>query len=281
MEKIHSKNDNEVFAMDISGKISGKLSIVMPGYNEEYHIYDNLLRTASIINEFTDEYEIIFVNDGSTDSTLLNAIKASDADQHIKVYGYTKNRGKGSALKVGVEKATGDYIAFLDSDLELNPSQLIDFYNRMQQHEADAVIGSKLHPESKTDYPIRRRFISTGYYIGLRVLFRLNVRDTQTGLKLFKAGVIKPVMQTILVKKFAYDIEVLAIINRLGCKIIEAPIVLSFSRGQKWGRIRFKDIIDVLTDTLAIFYRMYILKYYDINVEYSIKKDDVLINTKI
>lgn len=274
------RNSNEKSKGDYISKkeikhIPGKLSIVMPGYNEGEHIYRNLLLTSKIISKISSKFEIIFVNDGSTDNTLQKAYKASESDTHIKVYDYEKNHGKGNALKAGVEEASGDYIAFLDSDLELNPSQLLDFFNVMRKANADAVIGSKMHPNSKTDYPRRRKIISTGYYIGLRLLFRLKVKDTQTGIKLFKSDAIKPVMRVILVKRFAYDIEVLAILNNSGYKIVEAPIQLSFSRGQKWGRIKFKDIVETLKDTLAIFYRLYILKYYKVSEQYVDKKDEV------
>ena len=103
---------------------------------------------------------------------------------------------------------------------------------------------------------------SWGYYILLLILFRLNVRDTQTGLKLFKTEVIKPVMRQILVKRFAFDIEVLAIINVRGYKIISAPIEVVFHR-VSFGRIGFSDIRNMFIDTLAIFYRLHILHYYD------------------
>lgn len=132
----------------------------------------------------------------------------------------------------------------------------------MQRENADVVIGSKMHPESKVDYPAIRRVYSWGYYILLLLLFRLNVRDTQTGLKLFKAEVIKPVMRQILVKRFAFDIEVLAIINARGYKIISAPIEVVFHRAS-FGRIGYQDIRNMFVDTLAIFYRLYILHYYD------------------
>ena len=88
------------------------------------------------------------------------------------------------------------------------------------------------------------------------------MRDTQTGLKLFKAEVIKPVMRQILVKRFAFDIEVLAIINARGYKIISAPIEVVFHR-VSFGRIGFSDIRNMFIDTLAIFYRLHILHYYD------------------
>ena len=132
----------------------------------------------------------------------------------------------------------------------------------MQRENADVVFGSKMHPESKVDYPAIRRVYSWGYYILLLILFRLNVRDTQTGLKLFKAEVLKPVMRQILVKRFAFDIEVLAIINARGYKITSAPIEVVCHRAA-FGRIGYQDIRNMFVDTLAIFYRLHILHYYD------------------
>ena len=102
----------------------------------------------------------------------------------------------------------------------------------------------------------------TSFCGAMLILFRLNVRDTQTGLKLFKAEVIKPVMRQILVKRFAFDIEVLAIINARGYKITSAPIEVVFHRAS-FGRIGYQDIRNMFVDTLAIFYRLHILHYYD------------------
>lgn len=240
-----------------------KLSVVMPGYNEGSSIYKNLLETIRVLHGMANDFEIIFVNDGSKDDTLQNAQRAADECGNIKIINCQTNCGKGNALKTGVEEASGDYIAFLDADLDLHPSQLKRFIEIMEEKNADAVIASKWHPESKVNYPKRRVFLSIGYYLLLMVLFRLNLRDTQTGLKLFKAPVIKPVMRKILVKRFAYDIEVLTIINHMNYRIADAPITLNFSREDNWGRIQFKDIYHMVNDTLAVFYRLYILKYYD------------------
>jgi len=243
--------------------LNGKLSVVMPGYNEGSRVYANLFETVQALREMAQEFEIVFVNDGSTDDTLQNAQKAAAEWDCIKIVHCSINRGKGSALKAGVEEASGEYIAFLDGDLDVRPSQLKRLIETMEEKQADVVIGSKLHPDSQVDYPRRRRLISYGYYLMLRIFFQLNVRDTQTGIKLFKAPAIKPVMRKILVKGFAYDIEVLAIINRMKFRIVDAPIKLDFLRGRRWGRITIKDVLEVFKDTLMVFYRMYILKYYD------------------
>ncbi|MGK9252805.1 glycosyltransferase [Paenibacillus humicus] len=245
-------------------KTNGKVSIIMPGYNEGSAIYTNLLTADKVFQELFKDYEIIFVNDGSSDDTLLRASNAADVCPNIRVLSYPINSGKGNALREGTTIATGKYIVFMDSDLDLPPRQLTSFFQILFNSDADVVIGSKMHPESIVKYPFARKVMSYGYYLFLLMLFRLNTHDTQTGMKLFKSEVIKPVMDTVLVKKFAFDIEVLSIIRKRGFKISESPIVIDFNRGTKWGRIKTKDILHMLTDTLAIFYRLNILKYYDL-----------------
>lgn len=240
-----------------------KLSVIMPCYNEATIIYENLLKTAQIISSFAKNFEIIAVNDGSDDETFLYIQQAARADRHIKPISSTENMGKGYALKLGIEVATGEYIAFIDSDLDLSPDQLQNLFSVMHAQNADVVIGSKLHKNSEIDYPLRWRIVSRIYYFGILMLFHLNVHDTQTGIKLFKAEIIKPVMKNILVKRFACDIEILVNCRRKGAKIVECPIRLVFGRGTTFGRIQWSDIWCTGWDTMAIFYRLYILRYYD------------------
>lgn len=241
---------------------NGKLSILLPAYNEEEHIFHNILEVNRIISSLFPEYEIIVINDGSNDNTYEEASRAACVDEHISIIQCDENAGKGWALRAGTEKATGAYIAFCDADLDLDPGQLSTFMQIMHDTDADAVIGSKMHPDSKVDYPIVRQLFSWGYYLLLLLLFRLNVRDTQTGLKLFRAEAIKPVMRKILVKRFAFDVEVLSILNKRHCKIESAPIDLIFRR-EAYGRIKWRDIYYTANDTLAVFYRLNFLHYYD------------------
>lgn len=239
------------------------LSVIMPGYNEGEKIRENLGKVSELLEDLVTQYEIVFVNDGSSDDTSTQAHEAQLQNDNITVIDLTENQGKGNALKLGTAKAKGQYVMFLDSDLDLSPVTIKDFLAIMEKTGADVVIGSKLHPDSQIHYPAVRRFVSFCYYLFLLVLFRLNVRDTQTGMKLFKADVIKPVMEKILVKRFAFDIEVLSIINRKHYKIADAPVILEYGRTTRWGRITIRDILNVFIDTLAIFYRLYLLKYYD------------------
>lgn len=246
----------------VQSPLAGMLSLLIPSYNEGACIYDNLLIIEQQVCSLAEAYEIIVINDGSTDNTEAEIQKACAEHARIRMISYPQNMGKGYALRQGTESAAGDYIAFCDADLELAPIQLADFILRMREGNADVVIGSKMHRDSKVNYPLIRRIYSYGYYFLLLFLFRLQLLDTQSGMKLFKAEVLKPVMRQILVKRFAFDIEILAIINSRGYRILSAPIEVKFKR-EAFGRLGWKDIRNMLVDTLAVFYRLKILHYYD------------------
>ncbi len=241
----------------------GKISVIMPAYNESGHIYKNIMETCAVFEKTKRYFEIIVVDDGSTDSTYPEAKRAESAVENVKVVHYSKNNGKGNALKEGFKHATGDYVVFLDSDLDLHPSQLHRLFRVMRNSRADVVIGSKHHPKSQLDYPMTRKVISRVYAAALKILFNLPLRDTQTGLKVFNYEVLDRVFPKVLCKRYAYDLELLVNANHLGYRVAEAPVVLNFRRPRKWGRIGMNDLYLTGVDTLAIFYRLHILRYYD------------------
>lgn len=239
------------------------LSVLMPSYNEGAHIRKNVAETWETLEKvWGDSFEIIIVDDGSSDNTHAEALAASRAHPRVKVVHYKANRGKGGALKEGFMNAVGDYIVFLDADLDLHPSQIESLFKAMEDNNAQIVIGSKHHPSSALKYPAHRRIISRVYALALKLLFKLPVRDTQTGLKIFKAEVLKRIFPKVVCSRYAYDLEILANAHRLGYRIAEAPIVLNFQRVAKWGRIRTKDLYRAGMDTLAIFCRMYFTGHY-------------------
>ncbi|MFC2149499.1 glycosyltransferase [Candidatus Auribacterota bacterium] len=244
-------------------EFKGKISILMPAYNEEDLIVRNIEETKKLFHELECDYEIVFIDDGSSDRTYQLAYDAFKDDDNVIVKRNRKNYGKGRALKFGFKFTTGDVVAFLDADLDLHPKQLYTLFAAMRTENADAVVGSKWHPSSRLVLPKRRVFISKVYYLILWLLFGLPLRDTQTGIKLFKHEALEKVFPRVLCKRWAFDIEILANVHRLGYKIAEAPIELEFRREVRWGRMKFDDLWYTGMDTLAIFYRMYIMRYYD------------------
>jgi hypothetical protein len=239
-----------------------RFSVVVPAYNESQTIFNNLKETVETLAAFDYDFEVIVVDDGSNDETYLQAARLlDDLGGRVRVVRYDVNQGKGNALMCGAAYATGEYVVFLDADMDLHPRQLPTFFGIMSATGADVVIGAKRHPLSKVNYPFVRKIYSAVYYVMIRVLFGLPIRDTQTGLKVFKTEVLRNVFPRILVKRFAFDIEVLTNAHRLGYQIVDAPVTLEFKRGE--GRVRFSDVKSMLLDTLSVFYRMHVLRYYD------------------
>lgn len=243
----------------------------MPAYNESGRIAASIEETVRTFNEFGCDWELIVMDDGSTDDTFEIANRLSEQyPKHLIVKKNPYNLGKGRALKKALHYLSGDYVVFLDADMDLHPVQVQTLFDIMRLDDADIVIGSKLHPNSVVNYPLQRKIFSFVYYLLVRLLFNLPCHDTQTGLKLFKAEVVRKVFHRILVKKFAFDLEVLVNANHLGYRITEAPIVLNSQR--RYGRIGVSSVFTTFWDTLAVFYRMYILKYYD-RIDYHRRKN--------
>jgi len=238
-----------------------RVSVIMPAYNEADHIKYGIEETMQAFKNLGCDFEIIVVDDGSTDNTLEQVRESAKKYSNIIVKQNRVNYGKGRALKFGFRFATGSYVVLLDADMDLHPAQISTFFDIMELDKVDVVIGSKRHPNSVLKYPLQRKIISSFYFFLVKLLFGLPIRDTQTGLKLFKYEVLEKVFPKILVKQFAFDLEILVNAHHLGYKIAEAPVVLETQR--PLGRIGFRAIYTTWIDTLAIFYRMYILRYYD------------------
>jgi len=248
-----------------------KISIVMPAYNEAKRIVYSIDETAKTFRDFGCAWELIIVDDGSTDGTYEKAsVLTRKYPGELLVKRGFGHIGKGRAIKKALRYAEGEYIIFLDADMDLHPAQIQTCFDIMHLDDADVVIGSKLHPNSKVNYPLSRKIISYVYYFLVRILFRLPCHDTQTGIKLFKAEAVKKTFRRVLVKKFAFDLEVLVNAHHLGYRIAEAPIILNHQR--RFSRIGLRSIITTTWDTLAVFYRMRILKYYD-RIDYYRRKN--------
>jgi glycosyltransferase involved in cell wall biosynthesis len=239
----------------------GAISVVIPAFDESERIARTLRETDAAMAAFGTPYEIVLVDDGSGDDTLSRALEAMRELAHVRVVHMERNAGKGWALVRGAQVAHGDLVMFMDADLDVHPRQLAILHRALVEDGADVVIGSKLHPGSQIAYPPRRRLLSLGYYVLVRALFRLPVHDTQTGLKLYRRAVLEQIVPRLLVKRFAHDLEALVNAHRLGFRIVEVPVVVTQER--PFPRIGLTDALLVVKDTAAIFYRTYVLRYYD------------------
>ena len=239
------------------------LSVVVPAFRQEKTIkkdLENILITLTKGLPGDYDFEVICVVDGLVDRTLNEARKVTS--EKLKVVSYDKNRGKGYAVRYGMSKSKGQLISFLDAGMDISPKGIMMLMPHMEWYNADIIVGSKRHPVSQVNYPLLRRVLSFGYHFGVRVMFGLPLKDTQSGIKIFRRKVITKILPRLLVKSYAMDIEMLAVARYLGFKrIYEAPIEVRFNRTT--SRISWKTLFWMAWDTTAVFYRLRILRYYD------------------
>ena len=237
------------------------LSVILPVYRLSGTIEANLDAVAECLDAGGFRYELVPVDDGSDDGTA-DALRRAQAKRPdvIRAVMVAKNAGKGNALRVGFRASRGEYVLLLDGDLDIAPRMLPKFFESMMKNGSDIVVGSKRHPESKVQYPWHRRLASKIYFGIVRLLIGLPITDTQTGMKLFRRKFLGEALDRMLVKTYAFDLELLAIAYGRGAKISEAPVEIRF--GEKFGALRPRTVHDMMLDTLAVFYRLRLLHYY-------------------
>lgn len=232
-----------------------EVSIVMPVYNGEAYIAESIKRVANHMENLGKPYEIIVVDDGSTDNTYKTALK--NADNHTKIVRYSKNRGKGYAFISGALRSSGNIIVLFDADLDIPLQQINILLKTMEKTGADIVITNKWHPQSKTISTPTRRFLSLAFNALVRLLTGLKIQDTQTGAKAFKRKPLLRALKYLRVKRYAFDVELLLVAHQLGYKIAQAP---SLRPIKLTSRFKIREIFKMCLELLSITYRHRILK---------------------
>ena len=236
------------------------LSVVLPFHNLADRAEANLARLDALLRPHGFPYRIIAVDDGSADGTAEVLRRAAERLPAVLPVLLPANAGKGAALLAGLERVSHPWVLLLDGDLDLDPAALPAFSDVAHASGADLVLGDKRHPQSQVRYPLRRR-IASALYAGLvRALLRLPVSDTQCGMKLVRAEALRYAAPRLLVKRFAFDLEFLAVAHDGGFRHANAPVRLDFQH--RWGCLTPATVWRTLVDTLAIAYRARFLHYY-------------------
>jgi hypothetical protein len=230
-----------------------EVSVVVPARDEGAHVREHLGRIVEEMERLGRPFEVLVVDDGSRDATRAEAEAAARDDPRVRVLVHPENRGKGAALATGCAAAAGDVLVFLDADLEVAPDQIGPVLALVEPGGADVAVASKYHPASTRRRPWRRRALSRIYQAVTAVLFRLPIRDTQTGLKALRAGTARAVVPAIRGRRYAWDIELLLLAHRLGARLASGPVSVDFlDRGV---RIPWRGFLAAGADTVAAFVR--------------------------
>jgi len=229
-----------------------KISIVIPGYNEEKRIGDSLKKIGKYLKDRKLDYEIIFVDDGSKDNTLSVVEKCrKDLKLKIRMMSYKQNHGKGYAVRKGILAANHPLVLFSDSDLA-TPIEELNKFLKFIDKGFDIVIASRRMKNSNIVVK------QSGYrHVGgailpllIKMLAVRGFKDTQCGFKLFKTAKAKKIAKLQTLENFSFDVEQLFIAQKMGLKIKEVPVTWIDKAGSKVNFI--KDGFSMLNDLFKI-----------------------------
>ena len=249
------------------------LTLVVPFFNPGSRLGAHVSEVVDVLERSGINFEVLAVSDGSTDHSekQIDAIKS----EHLRLVRFDNNQGKGAALRAGLSLGRGKYLGFIDGDGDLPAGLLTLCLDIIRDDDPDIIFGSKRHPQSEVVYPPMRHIYSWGYQQLNRVLFRLPIRDTQTGVKVIRRDVLAAALPRMIEKRFAFDLELFVVARQQGFKkFVEMPVRI----GQRYtSTVSLRSVRDLLQDTAAIFYRLHVLRFYERDIPGSSKE---LISTR-
>jgi glycosyltransferase involved in cell wall biosynthesis len=231
------------------------VSVVMPAHNEGAVISKSVARLKSVLSSVTENFELVVVDDGSTDDTYERARELALSDSRVRTIQNGHNVGKGYAVKRAAEYTTGKSVVVIDADMEIDPAQIQTYLKLLEGY--DLCIASKRHPKSVYRAPVARKFLSIAFNKVVRILTGVRYADTQSGFKAVRGEVFRTLMDVILVRRYAYDVEVLVVAREMGLKVVELPVRIEL--GAKFSS---RSVIFMFVDLLGIAYRLRIQKWY-------------------
>ncbi|MDQ6720294.1 MAG: glycosyltransferase family 2 protein [Candidatus Dormibacteraeota bacterium] len=228
-----------------------ELTVVIPAYNEEQRLPRTIEQIERYLNGRGMSYELILVDDGSTDGTRQVMDAAAERNQNVRLEALPSNRGKGRALAAGVAVASGDEVLVTDADLS-TPIEELEKLEAALKAGAGVAIASRAVRGSRIEVPqpIYRVLMGKGFNLIVQLVLLPGIWDTQCGFKLFRADVARPVFAALTTDGFGYDPEVLYLAKRRGVRITEVPVVWRHSAPTKVMPVRssldmFKHVVRV------------------------------------
>ncbi|OAT81433.1 glycosyltransferase [Desulfotomaculum copahuensis] len=224
------------------------LSLIIPAYNEADRIGRTLQEAGEYLLRLQRPVELLVVDDGSTDDTARKVLAARARFPFIRLISQPANRGKGAAVRRGIQEATGELAVFFDADLSFPVEKLSDFIFQLEKGYA-AVLGSRVNAGREACAGRWRPLVSRGARLMAHVLGLGAVGDTQCGFKGFRRREILPLLSRTRIDRFAFDLEWIYLIRRRGLTVAEIPLTWQHRSGSS---VRWPDILESLLSVLKI-----------------------------
>jgi dolichyl-phosphate beta-glucosyltransferase len=231
------------------------LTIIFPVYNEEKRINSTFIDIKKFNKKkIFKSLEYIFVDDGSKDRTVYNLKKFIDNNKSnsitYKIVSIPSNNGKGFAIKKGISLAKKNWILTIDADISVS---LIEINNWIKKKYLDKKVfiyfGSRNLIDSIVNYKIHRKLLGYIFFIILKILFNIELKDTQCGFKLYRKDIAKKIFTNVYDKGFVHDVEVVLISKKLNLLIKELPVKWTHKKDSKLNLIMdsFKMLLKLLS----------------------------------
>jgi dolichyl-phosphate beta-glucosyltransferase len=211
-----------------AGRTGTDLTVILPCYNEAERLPGTLQALLAHLSRVPGEVEVLVVDDGSTDATVMVADAVAAHDARVRVLSCHPNRGKGFAVRAGMLAAQGELIVFTDADGSYGPSELDRIVGALA--EAPVAIGARA---TSTSGPATRRLASRAFNLVIRGSLGLPFGDTQSGLKGFRRAAAREIFSRARLDGFAFDVEALWLARRLGLEVAEVGVQATERQGSK------------------------------------------------
>jgi len=225
------------------------ISIIIPAYNEEERLSLFLDQVISYCRASEKAYEIIIVDDGSSDKTFEIAVSYKNKFPNLNVIKISENSGKGHAVKSGMLAASGNICLFMDADGSVTPEEIEKNLHYITEKNYDIFIGSRVLTDNEQILEVKwyRKLIGRVFNFFVHVILFNNIQDTQCGFKIFRKEIIIPIFSRNYLRGFGFDFEILYLACKMGYKIKEGPVSWRHVGGSK---------INIMTDSVKMFFNI-------------------------
>lgn len=210
-----------------------EISVILPAYNESNRILPTLVRWVEVLHG--EDAEVIVASDGSTDDTVAQVTAFAQEHPMVRALDLQPNRGKGAAVRDAILAATGEIRMYADADGGIDPGQVERFIAQVR-HGADLAIARRALGEyAREERSVGRVFAGACVQVERRALLLPTVTDTQAGFKAFRAEAAERIFSQCTIDGFAFDVEVLYLARRMGLRITEIPVPVTFQPGSTYS----------------------------------------------
>jgi dolichyl-phosphate beta-glucosyltransferase len=201
------------------------ITVVIPAKDEEARLPSFLQSLIAYCRQSSRRYEIIVVDDGSTDQTAQKVLELKKSFTGLTLLSLGTNHGKGYAVKEGFLSAHGDIVLFMDADGSTGPDE-IEKNLKFFSDGYDIVIGSRVlqSPDAKVEALPHRKSLGSVFNFLVSTLLIKGIRDTQCGFKMFRGPIVRPLWQKIQIQRFGFDLEVLFLAQKMNYRVKEVPV---------------------------------------------------------